>query len=106
MNIPIKHLSVRVPWHDAGWNGKICNNPRENGSCMFLPRIDAGKNADEEADLAGQWMHELTEDKLPPCASEKVSFMSPHKIYKKVSHPYSSNEKNKFFYGHYKETTY
>lgn len=106
MNIPTRHLSVRVPWHDAGWNGKVCNNPRENGSCMFLPRINESKDPDQEEELAGQWLHEIAPDRLPPCISEKVHFMSPHKIYRKASHPYSKNPKNKQFYGHYKETTY
>ncbi len=106
MNIPTKHLSVRVPWHDAGWNGKVCCNPRENGSCMFLPRINAGKNPDQEEDIAESWLHELEQDKLPPCVGEKVHFMSSHKIYKKVNHPYSNNDNNNKFYGHYKETTY
>ena len=106
MNIPTRHLSVRVPWHDAAWNGKVCCNPRDNGSCMFLPRINESKNADQEEIIADTWLHELEQEKLPPCVSEKVHFMSPHKIYKKVHHPYSKNENNSKFYGHYKETTY
>ncbi|MET3129572.1 hypothetical protein ABID42_004698 [Arcicella rosea] len=32
--------------------------------------------------------------------------MSAHNIYKKANHPYSQNENNNNFYGHYKETTY
>ena len=106
MNIPTKHLSVRVPWHDSGWNGKVCSNPRENGSCMFLPRINGSKNPEEEEKIAEKWLHELQQKDLPPCVSEKVHFMSPHSIYKKVNHPYSDNENNNDYYGHYKETTY
>ncbi|MCB9264313.1 MAG: AAA family ATPase [Lewinellaceae bacterium] len=106
MNIPTRHLSVRVPWHDSGWNGKVCCYPRDNGSCMFLPRINESKDAGQEEDDAGEWMHELGQDRLPPCVGEKGHFMSPHAIYKKVNHPYSQNENNKDFYGHYKATTY
>jgi hypothetical protein len=106
MNIPTRHLSVRVPWHDAGWNGKVCCNPRENGSCMFLPRINQSKNPEQEESIAESWLHELTEEQLPPCIGEKVHFMSPHMVYKKVKHPYSKNGNNEEFYGHYKETTY
>jgi AAA domain/UvrD-like helicase C-terminal domain len=105
MNIPTKHLSVRVPWHDANWNGKVCCNPRENGSCMFLPRINENKNVELEESLAEQWLHELESQKLPPCVGEKVHFMSPHSIYTKVNHPYSLNENNDEYYAHYKETT-
>lgn len=106
MNIPTKHLSVRVPWHDLGWNGKICCNPRENGSCMFLPRINETKNVDEEEKNVDKWIHELDPKDYPPCVGEKVHFMSPHNIYKKVKHPYSENSNNQQFYGHYRETTY
>jgi hypothetical protein len=106
MNIPTKHLSVRVPWHDAGWNGKVCCHPRDNGSCMFLPRINESKDVDQEEELAEKWMHELKPSQLPPCVDEKVHFMSPHAIYKKVNHPYSKNDGNSEFYGHYRETTY
>lgn len=105
MNIPIRHLSVRVPWHDSGWNGKVCEKPRENGSCMFLPRINEKKNSEIEEGIAGNWIHELEQDELPPCVSEKVHFMSPNNIYKKASHPYSKNENNNEFYGHFRETT-
>ncbi|CAM3484657.1 UvrD-like helicase C-terminal domain-containing protein [Flavobacterium longum] len=106
MNIPTRHLSVRVPWHDAGWKGKVCCNPRENGSCMFLPRINESKNAELEEQNAERWLHELPHDELPPCVGEKVHFMSPHSIYKKVNHPYAKNDNNSEFYGHYRETTY
>jgi ATP-dependent exoDNAse (exonuclease V) alpha subunit len=105
-NIPAKHLSVRVPWHDSEWNGKICCNPRENGSCMFLPRIQDGKDIIKEEQLSSKWMHELDEDYQPPCVGEKVHFMSVHDIYKKVEHPYAKNEGNVEFYGHYRPTTY
>lgn len=106
MNIPLKHLSVRVPWHDSGWNGKVCCKPLDNGSCMFLPRVNQNKNPDAEESIAEQWMHELSPEQLPPCVGEKVSFMSPHDIYKKVKHPYSGNDNNSEFYGHYLETDY
>jgi hypothetical protein len=22
---PIEHISIRVPWHDGGWNGTVCH---------------------------------------------------------------------------------
>ena len=31
----LKHLSVRVPWHDNSWNGSVCNNPKANGACLI-----------------------------------------------------------------------
>ncbi len=35
--LPIQHLSVRVPWHDSAWNGTICQRPADNASCLILP---------------------------------------------------------------------
>ena len=29
----MKHLTVLVAWHDSGWNGRICRNPKENKFC-------------------------------------------------------------------------
>ena len=103
MKLPLRHLSVRVPWHDGGWTGRVCKNPRDNASCMFLPRIQTKDVEFEEAN-ANEYLHELDMMKLPPCVAEKVSFMSPHDIFKVVSHPYSENEGNAQFYGHYKPT--
>jgi hypothetical protein len=29
---PLRHVSVRVPWHDAGWAGVVCSAPALNGA--------------------------------------------------------------------------
>ena len=29
-----KHLSLRLAWHDDGWNGCICKNPQKNTYCI------------------------------------------------------------------------
>lgn len=97
--LPIRHLSVRVPWHDRGWNGQICENPRNNASCMFLQRIQE-KNVDWEEQNSESWLHDLEPDKLPPCVDEKVCFMSEHSITKTKPHPYSESEE---LYKHFKE---
>lgn len=77
-----KHLSVRVPWHDNGWNGSVCKDPVNNASCLFLSRINEKK-------ISGEDMSEMDEAKFPPCISERVNFMSPASIKRLVSHPYS-----------------
>jgi len=28
-----KHLSLRLPWHDRGWDGHVCDNPTANVFC-------------------------------------------------------------------------
>jgi hypothetical protein len=30
----VKHLSVRLTWHDNGWDGKSCLDPKNNLSCQ------------------------------------------------------------------------
>ena len=37
--LPLKHVSIRVPWHDSQWNGTVCQHPMENASCLVLSRI-------------------------------------------------------------------
>jgi hypothetical protein len=27
---PLRHISIRVPWHDSAWNGTICRDPKLN----------------------------------------------------------------------------
>ena len=34
-----QHISVRVPWHDHGWDGTVCQNPCDNNSCLRLTNI-------------------------------------------------------------------
>lgn len=28
------HLTVRLAWHNDGWNGRICEKPEENTYCV------------------------------------------------------------------------
>ena len=39
------HLSIRVPWHDSGWNGHVCRNPLTNQQCSVLPYMRVGKDS-------------------------------------------------------------
>ena len=56
---PTRHLSVRVPWHDAGWNGTVCQDPTHNVACLKLKSIADKK--DDDALYAGTWcFHEST----------------------------------------------
>lgn len=87
----ISHLSIRVAWHDAGWNGSICANPSQNSFCATLDRIRAGKS-DEEDKLAGLPFDKLTQDQLPPCKAESGFFMSPRPWMREFAHPYVGNK--------------
>ena len=43
-NLPLRHLSIRVPWHDNGWNGAVCADPVNNASCLRLGNIHERRN--------------------------------------------------------------
>lgn len=74
--LPTMHVSVRVPWHDSRWAGKVCGNPRGNTSCLILPRIAETKEDEFETGIAGEaWNPDGVG--LPACAAERGAFMSP-----------------------------
>jgi len=88
--LPYRHLSVRVPWHDTGWEGSICADPLANGACLRLGRIAAGRNDPVEVSLAGRPWSEIAETDLPPCSAERAGFMSQHARRVTKHHPYAS----------------
>lgn len=87
--IPLRHLSIRVPWHDSGWTGSICKNPGKNAACLILPRVREDRKPEAEEPLAGRLISDLPQNQWPPCISERATFMSPFPITRKVRQPYS-----------------
>ena len=83
--LPVKHMSARVPWHDNKWNGKSCCNVLDNSFCRILPKIDATKQSDRESSDK-----EITDSFLPPCVSEKGTFLSPHSYVREVAHAWTN----------------
>ncbi len=102
--LPTHHISIRVPWHDAGWTGTVCSHPLANTSCLVLPRIGEGKQDDVEARCAGQRLDELAEGDLPPCIGERVSFMAPFEIVRTMRHPYTETSGDT--HGHFMPTRF
>lgn len=88
MNEPIEHISIRVPWHDGGWNGTVCRDPRGNGSCVLLKNIGTRRDDDREQRHAGRAITDLTLAEAPPCVAERATFMSPHPIAFERTHPF------------------
>ena len=100
----MKHLTIRVAWHDNKWNGSYCKNPLENTYCLTLPRIYEEKDVDAENNLAGKsWSDKNI--KLPPCKAESGGFMNSHPYSRKFSHPYKKIEKASKTHGHLKDYT-
>ena len=90
--LPHRHLSVRVPWHDTGWEGSVCADPLANGSCLRLRQIAKERDDAQEAELAGKPWVELAGAglRLPPCSAERAGLMSPHPRTVEKPHPYAA----------------
>ena len=85
---PLRHISIRVPWHDNGWNGTVCNQPRQNTACLKLVNIAESKvEADEDA-VRGQSLRDMTPSDFPPCVKERATFMAPFPLERFHAHPY------------------
>ncbi|MHA4815849.1 AAA family ATPase [Streptomyces aculeolatus] len=84
----VQHLSVRVPWHDAGWAGTVCADPGGNHSCVLLAAIGKVRDDRFEVSHRGEDWGALG-DRLPPCALERGAFMSERAHVTVREHPYA-----------------
>ncbi len=84
----MKHLSIRVAWHDHKWDGTVCRKPYENTYCTCLPRIASEKDEWEE-ELAGREWNELTSEQLPVCKGECGAFMNKKEYKRGFTHNYA-----------------
>jgi len=91
--LPLRHISIRVPWNDTSWEGRVCKNPGENIACLILPRIRASRLDETENELAGKSWQDMSQSELPPCAAEHGQFMAPFEITRQLNHPYAENSK-------------
>lgn len=88
-SLPLAHLSVRVPWHDLDWTGRVCAAPAANHACAVLKNIKGKKDADsEETDREKPWA-ELERSNIPPCIFERGGFMRPTAFQVERDHAYA-----------------
>lgn len=99
---PLRHLSVRVPWHDSGWAGVVCKAPQLNGACVKLKGIAGSKNDEQECKVAGKSLDNLAAEELPPCINERGSFMAPFELEPIKRHALA--HMNPDDYGHFQPT--
>lgn len=99
--LPLRHLSIRVPWHDAGWRGTVCDDPLSNSACLRLANVHKRRNDEVEVRLAGRSIEEMSAAQHPPCVAERATFMAPFPLSRPVQHPYHESSSA---YGHYKPT--
>lgn len=95
-----QHISVRVPWHDHGWDGTVCQNPCDNNSCLRLTNISENRDDAFENNICGQCMAH-NEEKLS-CIAEGSAFMSESELVRTTEHPYK--QLNKSTHGHFLPT--
>ena len=86
----IQHISVRVPWHDNGWDGTICQDPAGNSACLKLKNIAENRNDRVEIAIRGERMEDHMEKVC--CIAEGGAFMSPEDLTRKAEHPYVSTK--------------
>jgi ATP-dependent exoDNAse (exonuclease V) alpha subunit len=103
LGFPLRHLSVRVPWHDAGWAGVVCNAPQLNGACVKLKRIAGLKRDDIEQGIHGESLETLPAGQWPCCVEERATFMAPFEMEQTKRHALA--DKNPKHYGHFIPTT-
>lgn len=87
-----KNITVRVPWHDNGWNGTVCKNPENNFSCKYLGNVAENKDSNFECPLASNKFTNLSEKEIAkiPCIKENAAFLSENLLSFIAEYPYSS----------------
>ena len=103
-NLPVQHLTIRVPWHDSGWKGTFCKTCTANTSCTVLPRIATGRDDAFETLHAGESIEDLARSQHPPCVDEHGTFMAKFSLSMQKKHPYAESAKTT--HGHFADTPY
>ena len=67
------HLSVRLAWHDRGWDGKVCDAPHLNAHCIIHKHIRDSRDDNREREVAGTHIDELN-GWLPPCSRDMTAY--------------------------------
>lgn len=91
-----------MPWHDTGWDGRVCAKPRLNGACLKLKRIGQERDDAAEEAVAGQSLVDLPQEKWPCCVTERMTFMAPFEYVRTANHPYKRTSEGS--HGHFDET--
>jgi len=73
------HISARLAWHDSGWNGCVCRDPKSNTYCAGQysyqgDLIATHRKLEWEQPLAGKACQQI--DRVPPCIHSINAFGS------------------------------
>lgn len=87
------HVSVRLAWHENGWDGHICNDPRKNTYCVGLHSypgelIATDRKLSIEEKYRGKHCSEMyaKEGEIPPCCYS-INAFGKKEIYAKSAPP-------------------
>lgn len=87
--LPLRHVSIRVPWHDTRWDGTVCRNAKANAACLVLQKVRESRNDNQEQSLAGKQIDKLDQTtQWPACVGERGTFMAPFEFTRMIKHPY------------------
>ena len=100
----MRHLTVRVAWHDRAWGGSVCDHPSANSFCLALDRIREGRNDAYEDSVAGQSWSDLNVNSLPPCQAQAGAFINAREWTRIIEHPYQDIPKASDTHGHLRPT--
>ncbi len=101
-DFPLHHLSIRVPWHDQGWNGSVCACPATNTACLKLKNIFENKDEATETPIAGRSLKDIEPSQFPPCVKERATFMADFPFTRYHQHPYAKQSNTT--HSHFKST--
>lgn len=87
----MKHISIRVPWHDNKWNGTVCNCPKGNPFCLMLKNICDAKDCEKEELVASKEWNSLLFAELPACKGENGGFMNEKPYKRQFVHVYKNS---------------
>jgi hypothetical protein len=90
VQLPTSHVSVRVPWHDTDWTGRVCRAPGQNHACTVLKNIKEKKLYELEEQDAGLAWDDMPKDRVPPCALERAGFMRSSAFNLSREHAYAA----------------
>ena len=95
------HITVRMAWHDRGWDGKVCDDPVANTYCsgthsLLSERIARDKRSEMEE--PGANLDAIVPNYLPPCFWTSSAF-SPHETQVVHRHPFARLKEEKIING-------
>lgn len=102
----MRHLTLRVAWHDRAWDGRVCTKPSENAFCIALDRIHLERDDVYEDDVAESEFASLGPHALPPCRAETGAFMSSEPWEREFKHPYQDRKEAEQTHGHLLPTVF